>query len=73
MDEAVSSGSRQHRPWENTKYNSSTTQTSPTVSLAEIFDTAFTSDVDAPQNADLIIGINHCFSPKYSSQQNICR
>lgn len=56
MDEAVSSGSRQHRPWENTKYNSSTTQTSPTVSLAEIFDTAFTSDVDAPQNADLIIG-----------------
>lgn len=56
MDEAVSGGSR-HRPWESSKHTAGgTAATTPTVSLAEIFDTAFTSDVDAPPNSDCVMG-----------------
>ena len=59
MGEPVSSGtnSRQHRPWElgkNYTHSSATGEGvvgSPT-SLAEIFDTAFSSDVDPPSHND---------------------
>ncbi|XP_014256477.1 E3 ubiquitin-protein ligase arkadia-B isoform X1 [Cimex lectularius] len=57
MDEAVSGGSRQHRPWESSKYTSNGgSQPSPTVSLAEIFDTAFSSDVDTTRDGECVIG-----------------
>ena len=64
MDEEVSGSSRQqHRPWEPSKYNNSgSSQPSPTVSLAEILDTAFSSEVDSARDADFVLGISNFLS-----------
>lgn len=75
MDEPVSSSSR-HRPWENPKYNSTTTQSRSPALLADILDTTCNSEVVSHQNShgDCIIGIiKHCITPKYGSLQSICR
>lgn len=46
----AANASRQHRPWESAKFSAGPRGEASPTSLVEIFDTAFNSDVDPPQN-----------------------